>query len=125
MKIVNSTQPNNLFLLKHNKINPGNNTLSFCGKISFIAKPDDLIKNLETYSVNAQNRQMGIINYNCFVSLLQKGVMYVKSLFYKDKASQDINKIVQKYMLLHLELMIKPVLMLKHPNMLLNYLKLY
>lgn len=95
MKIVNSTQPNNLFLLKHNKINPGNNTLSFCGKISFIAKPDDLIKNLETYSVNAQNRQMGIINYNCFVSLLQKGVMYVKSLFYKDKASQDINKMYE------------------------------
>lgn len=95
MKIVNSTQPNNLFLLKHNKINPGNNTLSFCGKISFIAKPDDLIKNLEIYSVNAQNRQMGIINYNGFVSLLQKGVMYFKLLTYKNQASQDINKMYE------------------------------
>ena len=38
---------------------------------------------------------MGIINYNGFVSLLQKGVMYFKLLTYKNQASQDINKMYE------------------------------
>lgn len=94
MEIKNLTQGNN-FINRKNLLQK-KNRVSFCGKISHIDKPKDLIDNLRLLSEDCTIRQMGIINYEVFVSLLQKGVLYVKSLFKKDNAHQELEQMYKK-----------------------------
>ena len=92
MKIENLKQGNNIYLAgRKNLFKKNNNNVSFGVKITSIDRPKDLVTNLKLYSEKAEYKKMGIINYNCYVGLLQKGVRYVRSLFHKENAIKDID----------------------------------